>query len=229
VAIGRGSLDANTTASNNTAVGHDALTANSTGTSNVAVGTYSLQANTTASNNTAMGYGALILNSTGAQNTAFGNAAGDALTTGNNNTMLGYQADAAAVDSDNSITLGNSSIAAIRCQVQSISALSDERDKTEIVDLTQGLDFVNDLRPVQFEWNMRDGGKVGIQDFGFIAQDLDETQQKHDAEDHLQLVLKDNPEKLEAAYGKLVPVLVKAVQELSDEVKFLKEKLNERT
>ena len=42
---------------------------------------------------------------------------------------------------------------------------------------------------------------------------LDQAQQDHDAEDYLQLVLKDNPEKLEASYGKLVPALVKAIQE----------------
>jgi hypothetical protein len=42
----------------------------------------------------------------------------------------------------------------------------------------------------------------------------------------LQLVLKDNPDKLEASPGKLIPMLVKAVQELSAEVKELKEKLD---
>jgi hypothetical protein len=38
-------------------------------------------------------------------------------------------------------------------------------------------------------------------------------------------VLKNNPEKLEASYGKLVPVLVKAVQELSAEIKNLKKEI----
>ena len=31
---------------------------------------------------------------------------------------------------------------------------------------------------------------------------------------YLDLILNDNPEKLEASYGKLVPVLVRAIQEL---------------
>ena len=35
-----------------------------------------------------------------------------------------------------------------------------------------------------------------------------------------------NPERLEASYGRLVPILVKAVQELSAEVKQLKQQLN---
>jgi len=42
----------------------------------------------------------------------------------------------------------------------------------------------------------------------------------------LNLVYDSNPEKLEATYGRLVPVLVKAVQELSAEVKQLKQQLN---
>jgi hypothetical protein len=36
------------------------------------------------------------------------------------------------------------------------------------------------------------------------------------------MVLDDNPDKLEASYGKLVPILVKAVQELSTEITALK-------
>ena len=73
---------------------------------------------------------------------------------------------------------------------------------------------------------MRDGAKVGPQEAGFIAQDLDEAQVDANAADYLNLVLKNNPEKLEASYGKLVPVLVKAIQELSAEIQTLKGKAN---
>ena len=129
-------------------------------------------------------------------------------------------------DADSEVTLGNSSVQALRCQVQTISALSDRRDKKDIEELPVGLEFINDLKPVKFVWNMRDGAKKGIQEIGFIAQDLDESQINADAEDYLNLVLKNNPDKLGASYGKLVPILVKAVQELSAEVNHLKEKLN---
>ena len=123
--------------------------------------------------------------------------------------------------------MGNSSVSAIRCQVQSISSLSDRRDKKDIEELPVGLEFINDLKPVKFVWDMRDGAKKGIQEIGFVAQDLDASQINADAEDYLNLVLKNNPDKLEASYGKLVPILVKAVQELSAEVNHLKEKLND--
>jgi hypothetical protein len=49
---------------------------------------------------------------------------------------------------------------------------------------------------------------------GFIAQEFDEVQKTEHAE-WLNLVLKDNPEKWEATYGNLLPVIVKAIQELS--------------
>ena len=112
----------------------------------------------------------------------------------------------------NEITLGNSSVATLRCNVTSITALSDARDKKDVEDANIGLDFINDLRPVKFVWDTRDGAKKDIKEVGFIAQELDEVQQKHGVEDHLQLVLKNNPDKLEASQGKLIPILVQAIK-----------------
>ncbi len=59
---------------------------------------------------------------------------------------------------------------------------------------------------------------------GFVAQELDEAQTKANAE-WLNLVLKSNPEKLEATYGNLLPVIVKAIQDLKKENDELKEQL----
>ena len=56
---------------------------------------------------------------------------------------------------------------------------------------------------------------------GFISQELDEAQTNENA-DWLNLVLKDNPEKLEATYGNLLPVMVKAIQKLKVESEKLK-------
>ena len=44
----------------------------------------------------------------------------------------------------------------------------------------------------------------------------------------LDLVLEDNPEKLEASYSSLIPMLTKAVQELSAKVEELENKLNNK-
>jgi hypothetical protein len=119
----------------------------------------------------------------------------------------------------NSITLGNSSISVLRAAVTTITSLSDSRDKKNIEESKYGLDLVESLKPVTFEWETRDGAKKDIKDLGFIAQDLKEVD-----DDYLGLVYDENPEKLEASYGRLIPVLVKAIQELSEEVKQLKNK-----
>ena len=95
---------------------------------------------------------------------------------------------------------------------------SDERDKTDIVDLPIGLNFVNKLRPVKFKWDIRDvdsdnphQGKVRG---GFIAQELKAAQEGDDAT-FMDLTLENNPDKMEAKQGNLIPVLVQAIKELS--------------
>lgn len=218
-AIGSFALSVNTSASNNVAVGYYALQ-QSTGTNNVAVGRGALN-QSTASSQVAVGHNAGLAVTTGGENTLIGSSAGSNITTGTNNTVIGNGATASTATVSNQITLGNSSISTLRCQVTSITGLSDARDKRNTVDLPAGLEFVKGLRPVKFEWNMRDGGKVGEVDTGFIAQDLQATQ----ATLGIQipgLVYDNNPDRLEANYGKLLPVLVNAIKELSAEVDRLK-------
>lgn len=229
IAIGYAALDAATTAAGNVAIGEDAGTVISTANSNTLVGGSAGRQITTGSNNSGFGNGALDSCTTGANNTGVGFAAGYNLTTGSNNIIFGFNAETAAGGSSNSVTLGNSSIASLRCQVTTISSLSDERDKTDIVDLPLGLDFINDLRPVKFVWDMRDGGKVGIEEAGFIAQELLATEQKYSARNYTQIVSDENPEKLEAAPGKLIPILVQALKELSDKVDSLQAQLDAKS
>lgn len=230
VAVGQASLAAATTGAGNTALGQSAGLSMTTGSLNTAVGIQALSLNTAANSSTAVGAYALLI-STGASNTAMGYQAGygaadiNANSSGTNNTFIGYQAVGASATESNVMTLGNSSIATLRCQVTSITALSDARDKTDVRDLSFGLDFIDSLRPVAFTWNMRDGGKVGITSSGFIAQELQQAQQAVGAAETLNLVYAENPEKLEATYGNLIPVLVKAIQELKAEVDSLRRQL----
>ena len=46
--------------------------------------------------------------------------------------------------------MGNSSISTFRCTVD-LTVTSDERMKTDIIDCTLGLDFINLLRPVKYK------------------------------------------------------------------------------
>jgi hypothetical protein len=91
--------------------------------------------------------------------------------------------------------------------------------------LRAGLNFINGLRPVEFVWDDRDEeGRHNVADFGFIAQDLKAAQEDAEMADVLKLVYESNPEKLEASYGKLLPILVKAIQELAAKVELLENK-----
>jgi trimeric autotransporter adhesin len=209
------------------AVGNGALENSSWTGANTAVGAYALQDCTGILGiyNTAVGSAAGTNITDGNNNTIVGQGAAIALTTGNNNIVIGSNSQVSTATTSNSITLGNSSNNVLRCAVTSITSLSDARDKKEVEDLNVGLDFIDGLRPVKFVWDDRDeNGKHDVADFGFIAQDLKAAEDAVDMADVLKLVYDENPEKLEASYGKLIPILVKAVQELAAEIKLLKNK-----
>ena len=193
------------------------MVVNTTGADNVAVGYGTLIDNTTGSNNTALGMEAAANITTGSGNVCIGHNAGDNITTGDNQIVIGDGADAPSATGSNDITLGNSSIGTLRCQVQTISGLSDARDKTNIVDIEDGLDLINLLKPRKFTWAMRKpSANDGTTHLGFIAQELDEV--IGDKNDYMHLVDKVNPDRLEAAYSRLIPILTKAIQELSTKV-----------
>ena len=217
----------------------------STNGHSIAIGPFAMQNSQWTGGNTAIGSSALQ-NATGIQginNVGIGNSAGRgitdgesnvligpfagyspvALTTGDNNIVIGAGAATPTATTNNSITLGNSSNDIFRCAVTSITSLSDARDKKEIEELPVGLEFVKGLKPVKFVWDDRnESGKHDVSDFGFIAQDLKASQEEVEMAETLKLVYEENPEKLEASYGKLIPILVKAIQELSEEIKQLK-------
>lgn len=222
--IGQGAASSLTTGRINTIVGNSAAISLTTGNANIAIGASTMQSLTSGGNNIAVGLGAgFSMNGTATLNTFVGNEAGVngySSFSGSNLTLLGNGANPSSTTVSNEITLGNSSITTLRCQVTSITALSDERDKADIAPLEYGLDFVKELNPVTWTWNTRDGAKVGELDFGFIAQHLAEVEDKHNA-DRLKLTLRENPEKLEATPGRLIPILVKAIQELSAKVEEL--------
>ncbi|AFH50019.1 Putative outer membrane protein [Ignavibacterium album JCM 16511] len=223
-AYGGSSLYQNTTGFFNSAFGMGSLKKNN-GDENSAFGQSALFENTSGYSNSAFGTIALSGNTTGFFNTAIGYSAGSTVTTGSNLTLIGYNAQPSSQNSTNQITLGNNSITSLRCNVTSISSLSDARDKKNIKDLSLGLDFLMNVKPREFNWDKREWYESGVNDgskmneaptAGFIAQELDEAQTKANAE-WLNLVLKDNPEKLEATMGNLFPIVVKAVQDLKIE------------
>ncbi len=228
-AVGSGALSTVSTGLRCTAVGYNALAALDTNSDSTAVG-HQAGANATGGSGTFVGANAGNGVTSGTQCTALGQGALTTATfTGSNVTCLGYNAEPSTSSVSDEITLGDANVTTLRCATTSITAISDARDKTEIRDLELGLDFIEKLRPRRFRWNKRDlkrgtpaerPAKLGPEEAGFIAQELDAAQTEASA-DWVGLVLKNNPERLEASQGKLIPILVKALQELSEQAKAL--------
>jgi trimeric autotransporter adhesin len=224
VAVGLGSMEQNNSGINNVAIGMRTMEDNTTGGDNVAVGRLALSDNLEGFNNTSVGTHSLT-GSKGNFNTALGSNSGSNLLTGTNCILIGYNSQPSNSSANHQITLGNNQITQLRCNVQSITSLSDARDKKNIKELSLGLSFIMKLQPREFNWDKREWYEGNISDgskketaptAGFIAQELDKVQNTENAQ-WLQLVFKDNPEKWEATYGNLLPVMVKAIQELKEE------------
>ena len=58
--------------------------------------------------------------------------------------------------------------------------------------------------------------------YSFTSFNYPTTTFKYNIEENLQIVLKSNPDKLEATQGKLIPILVQAIKDLKKEIDELK-------
>tara|TARA_R100000152_G_C6781975_1_gene217838 strand:+ start:4193 stop:8188 length:3996 start_codon:yes stop_codon:yes gene_type:complete len=212
----------------------------------------------TGNNNTCVGYkSGYSLQGAGARNTLVGAQVGDNITTGTNNIMLGFHISASAADVTHEIVIGagvdtsNDFDGAgtetvrigrasdyITCDFGENAAWahsSDVRIKKDIKDNELGLDFINDLRTVNYkkkapseypkEFKGYDPNEIERKNpnrihYGFIAQEVKEAMDKaghsefpmwNENEDGMQ----------ELSEAELIAPLVKAVQELSKKVEEL--------
>ena len=101
---------------------------------------------------------------------------------------------------------------------------SDARLKTDVVDYTGGLEFVESLRVVDFTWKDEVDVKAGKRETGLIAQEVKEAL---DASNYNSWRLHTDGDLQGVDKKQLIPALISAVQELSAEVKELKERLGE--
>jgi len=215
-ASGADSLNTNDSGSMNVAYGFRALYLNSSGYNNTGVGSYALLYNSTGKSNTAVGYDAGETNSVGNANTFVGAASNSSVNNLSNATAIGYNA---IVDASDKVRIGNSSITIIEGQVP-WSNPSDIRLKTDVADVTHGLDFIRQLRPV--EYRMKTGN--GKKDFGFIAQEIEGLL----GTDYNVLGIGNDPDRtLTLRYTDLIAPLVKAVQEQQAIIEQLKCELAE--
>ena len=240
-AIGTAAMQCTTTGSNNAAIGYQAMFNNTTGNDNTAIGECSLKSNVNGIGNTAFGNASLGGNVTGNYNVAVGQGAGkffadgcthlsgadDSIYIGRNtrgkdnddynSIVIGLSACSCG---QNTIKMGNGDITAACVQV-AWTTVSDERDKGEITDLDKGLSFIGDLKPKAFKYKeSRDSNTtIGQCRYGFLAQDVLATEGKENV-----IVSDSNPNQLGLNSDYIVPVLVKAIQELEDRIQQLENK-----
>ena len=195
------------------------------GNDNVAVGSNALLVATASNQNTAIGFDAL----------RFTQAAGSHLTF-DNVTGIGHDS---RVSANNQVQLGDS--ATTTYAYGAVQARSDARDKADIRDTVLGLDFIEQLRPVDYKWDYRsdyheeqtdgtllqldkDGSKKRSRyHHGLIAQELEGVIAASGVDfgglqDHS---IKGGEDIKSIGYDELIAPLIKAVQELSARVKTL--------
>ena len=259
VAIGNGALLQSDGESANIAIGSDTLTgAVNGGEYNVAIGDQAGTAVTTGDNNTFVGREAGHDCTTGENNVYVGGFAGDRIVDGSNNVCIGYEADASATDISHAITIGynlqSSSnkfsfgkagdvVSNTFSSDANWSRSSDVRKKREIYDQGLGLDFINDLRTVNFQWKPQNEFPKEWNDYsetssndtevvmhGFIAQEVKEALDKHASKrDSVFAGWSEGKDGMQHTSREMFVIpLIKAVQELSAEVKELKAKLEDK-
>jgi len=257
--IGGFAGDALTTGNKNVVVGHNALGGGTTYDGNVAIGYEALFVadNTDGpdGNNIAIGSSSAVAVTSGIKNVMIGVSCAATLRTGADNILIGRQADVSAAGSANQITIGP----AIACDQDSQVTIgkasnvvklefdtdatwtrsSDVRKKKNIENSTLGLDFVNDLRPVTFEWkpnnefpkdfteySEKNNMTTGVTMHGMIAQEVKSALDNAEV-DNFGGWKEDNDGSQRIAQDMFIYPLIKAMQELSAQVDTLKAEIKE--
>jgi trimeric autotransporter adhesin len=223
-AVGAGAMFSNTTGWFNTSIGVATMFNNTGGSNNVAVGQQALGKNTTGNDNTAVGDFALSNNTTGGRNTAIGRFANVSSGDLHNATALGNEA---VVNASNKVRIGNSAVTVIEGQVP-FTTPSDGRFKFAVKEDVKGLDFVMELRPVTYQFDVRSfDAKLGndktesavyeeatrMRRTGFIAQEVERAAIKTGYNFSGIIKPKNPSEHYSLSYDAFVVPLVKAVQE----------------
>ena len=221
-AIGFQPLYSNTTGDANTAIGFQPLYSNINGNSNLAIGDVALYSNTAGDANVAIGIQSFYSKGTGSFNTAIGNSALFYQTSGSNNVGIGSNVSSSTNTVSNEVNIFNGTVTArFQGAASAWTFVSDARDKTDVQNLTLGLDFIKALKPRTFKWNLRntevDRGKPSA---GFIAQEVLQTVEAFNAP-YTNLIDTNDPNQYTFAQANMIPILVKAIQELTAKVEAL--------
>lgn len=247
-AMGFQALYANTTGASNTAVGHNAGVATTTGQQNTYLGQGAGAANTNSDGNTLIGQNAGKLVNTNGANICIGREAGNFLTTGYYNVIIGSYGGGGSpgmtASTANFVVIadgsgapriwfdnnGIPSMSNLYSHTTSASAnvyvdgnltlyrsTSSIKYKTNVQDAVHGLNEVLKLRPVTYSGIADNDSHLTLG--GLIAEEVDAA----GLTEFVQYAEDGSPDAL--AYGQMVSLCIKAIQELNAKVTDLETKL----
>jgi hypothetical protein len=244
--VGYEALDTATSAHYNTTIGVYSGRDTTSGSYNTFLGAHSGNSNTTGVDNVYIGYSTgsySIPMTTGSNNTVIGAYSRPSANNGTNQIVLGRNIVGAGNSTFRVGAASNTATLTLNGGAVTFSVSSDERLKENIVDSTVGLNFINDLRPVTYKWKAekdvptdmsyyKEGSDkpckgFGKTNYGFIAQEVKSTIDNYSLADGQNIHRVDTDGTQELAPAELVPMLVKAIQELSEEVEKLKLQLGD--
>ena len=236
-AIGAGSMSASYLNYENTAIGYATLLKG--GFENVAVGANALHSiapdpadsilsPATSTSNTAVGYSSLFSVTTGKKNTAIGHNSMINAATGHSNIAIGsdslrYDHDGSPFDGQNAIAIGASATVPGSSTIKignanhvmvidnSIFKYSDSRDMSSATDSSYGLSFINELRPVEFVSDPRNGG-VARNSLGFVASEVISASPSFTG--YVDFNSEGTSDIKALAYDQFIPPIVKSIQEI---------------
>ena len=236
-AIGAGSMSASYLNYENTAIGYATLLKG--GFENVAVGANALHSiapdpadsilsPATSTSNTAVGYSSLFSVTTGKMNTAIGHNSMINAATGHSNIAIGsdslrYDHEGSPFDGQNAIAIGASATVPGSSTIKignanhvmvidnSIFKYSDSRDMSSATDSSYGLSFINELRPVEFVSDPRNGG-VARNSLGFVASEVISASPSFTG--YVDFNSEGTSDIKALAYDQFIPPIVKSIQEI---------------
>jgi len=220
------------TGGSNIAIGGSALQYNTADINNIAIGLGSLNNlvqpitgdanfNGGSGGNVAIGNSSGYWLRAGAGNILIGSYSGSpegsssTVAVGTYNICLGYSCPITAGVS-NQVTIYNGLVKArFAASATGWTFTSDSRDKNNIKNLNFGLNFINQLQPREFTWNLRHtSNNTGNPASGFIAQEILNVVESQNAS-CLGLVDTSDQNQFGVAQTNLIPVLVNAIKELN--------------
>lgn len=97
---------------------------------------------------------------------------------------------------------------------------SDINEKENIINARFGLDFICSLRPVEYNWK---GKQQNEKQLGFIGQEVKQLLSDNQFENLTSgLIIDDSSNTMGMNYSQIIPILVKAIQELNTQLNSLK-------